>query len=98
MNKIRINYFLDLAMIVLFLVCAFTGVVIFFMGNGGFQGGRNHNYRTNFLGMQRSSLKDFHSYSGIILIIMMTIHIILHFDWILNMTKSFFRKNNRQRK
>jgi cytochrome b subunit of formate dehydrogenase len=96
MNKAKMNYFLDLAMVFLFLVSAFTGILLFFMGSGGFQGGRNPNFRNNLLGIPRNSLRDFHNYSGIVLIIIILIHIILHFDWILNMTKSFFRKNNKK--
>ncbi|MEM2121201.1 MAG: DUF4405 domain-containing protein [Candidatus Woesearchaeota archaeon] len=93
MNKAKINYFIDVLMIILFLVVALTGIFFFFLGGGGFQGGRNPNFRSSFLGIPRATLREIHNYSGLFFIIMMLVHIILHLDWLFCMSKSLCVKN-----
>jgi len=63
MNKTKINYFLDILMIILFLVSALSGLFLFFFGEGyqGYQGGRNPNFKNSIFGLPRHSLKEIHN-------------------------------------
>ena len=55
-NKARINYFVDIAIGIGFLLAAISGIVLLAAGSsGGYQGGRNPRYTENILLLGRKS-------------------------------------------
>lgn len=81
MNRAKLNYFVDLGLLVSFLLVFITGVIKF--KNFGL-------YKSfNFAG-----INTIHDWSGIALGIFALLHLILHWNWIISMTKSFFNKED----
>jgi len=87
MNKAKVNYFVDLAALVSFLITAITGLAIFFFLPSGVRQGRYQ----EFLGVEKGVWGSVHDWFGIIFIILVIIHFILHWNWIVNMTKNMFK-------
>ena len=88
MGKAKINYFIDLLMIIFFIINSITGLIIFFFLPTGVKRG---GYQV-FLGIIKQNLVDIHNWSGILLLIIIAIHLILHWNWIVCMTKSIIQK------
>ena len=89
MNILKINYFVDMVALVSFLVTAITGLVIMIFlppseGRGGV-----HNY---LFGYGRHDWGAIHDLAGVVIIIAVLIHLVLHWNWIVSMTKSMFKK------
>ncbi len=86
MQKIKINYIIDFLMAISFLVSSITGLIMFFFLPGGNKGGRYQ----EFLGITKHLYSNIHNWSGIVLIALIIIHVILHWTWIVQMTKRMF--------
>lgn len=85
MNKAKINYFVDLGMGLAFISAFITGLIKFpnFIRLFGVRYGQ--------LPIREISL--LHDWSGLVMGLLALTHIILHWNFILNMTKSFFKKS-----
>jgi uncharacterized membrane protein len=84
MNKLKLNYAIDISAGILFLVAGITGIVKFpnllpLLGIS---------YRS--LNMQLISF--IHDWSALIALLLVIVHIILHWQWIASATKGFFGK------
>jgi len=89
MNKLKINYALDLFALLSFVVVAISGLAIKFFMPSGIRQGRFQ----EFLGIQKGTWSEMHDISGIILIILVIIHLFLHADWIACATKNMLKLN-----
>jgi len=78
MNKIKIYFWLDILMLIFFIIVAISALLLF--------------TGLRFEGIRNQDLKLIHNYSGLILIIIMTIHFLLHFKWVTSVGKSLFKK------
>ncbi|MBS3107917.1 DUF4405 domain-containing protein [Candidatus Woesearchaeota archaeon] len=81
MNQ-KINFWLDIILAVMFIPVAISSLVFFFGLN------------TSFLGIPSYGWRMMHNNLGMIFIILMLIHIILHINWFWCMIKGFFHKSN----
>ena len=90
-NKARINYYVDIVIGISFLAVALSGVILFFAGSGGYQGGRNPRYAQEVLGISRLLWKDLHDWSGIFMTVGVLVHLVLHWKWIVCMTRNIFK-------
>ena len=89
MNKPKLNYVIDFAAFISFIATALSGLAIkFFMPSGVKQGGLQE-----FLGIQKGAWSEIHDWSGILLIVFAIIHLILHWDWIVCMTRNIFQSD-----
>lgn len=87
MNKQKTNYIIDLLALISFVVAAISGLAIrFFMPSGVRQGRLQE-----FLGVQKGVWSEIHDWAGIIFIVLVIIHFILHWDWLVCMTKSMLK-------
>jgi protein-S-isoprenylcysteine O-methyltransferase Ste14 len=86
MVKPIINYIIDFLMTISFIVTAITGLIIFFFLPSGVKQG---SYQT-FLGIIKGTWSSIHDWSGIIFIILVVLHFVLHWNWLINMTKNIF--------
>ena len=68
MNKVKLNYVIDMVMLLVFLICAITGILL-------------------LVGVRGITIKDIHNLSGIILLALVIIHFVLHWKWIVCITK-----------
>ena len=88
MNKNKIYYFLDIIMFLLFIVVAISSVALYFLPSGVRRGSWQL-----FWGVSKSDWLFVHKWAGIVLIILMFIHFLLHWRWVLETTKNYFKKN-----
>ncbi|VVC00797.1 Uncharacterised protein [uncultured archaeon] len=87
MDKLTRNYFLNALMAAAFAATAITGLVQFF----GLASGKGNIIQSVF-GLRYLDVIFIHNYAGLLLILLIVVHIILHLDWILLMTKKMLPK------
>jgi len=81
MQKPKINYFIDFLMGLSFLLVSITGLILFFIKRAS----------AEYLGIQRKNIILIHDWLGILLIFLVILHLILHWNWIKCMTKVFLK-------
>ena len=96
-NKARLNYYVDIIIAISFVVVALSGMILFFAGSGGYQGGRNPRYAQEVLGVSRLLWKDLHDWGGIIMLGGVFLHLVLHWKWIVCMTRNVFKRSSSAR-
>ncbi|MFA6089214.1 MAG: DUF4405 domain-containing protein [Candidatus Woesearchaeota archaeon] len=87
MDKPKINYVIDMFLVISFVITAITGIIIFIFLPGGVRQG---SYQ-EFLGITKSLWSGVHDYAGLTMIVLSLIHLILHWNWIIVMTKRIFK-------
>jgi hypothetical protein len=82
------NYFLVVLLFLLGIVEAVSGFVLWLVlsGNEGYIGGRGSASEAGFL-WSRGTWIDVHTVAGVVLVVVVIIHLILHRKWIIRMTK-----------
>ncbi len=84
-SRRRLNAAVDLLGLLSFVPVAISGLVVFFLfPHGGFQGGRNPLYTDVFLGISRNDWITVHDYLGMVFILLMAVHILLHWRYFRN--------------
>ncbi len=92
MMKAKLNYLVDALIALAFVISAGTGVMFLFMGSSGYQGGANPTFGNTFLGLSRWVWSDLHTWASLIMIAGVLLHVILHWKWIVCVTKQVFAK------
>lgn len=92
MNKTKLNYWLDIVIGLAFLLSMITGVAFLFMGESGYQGGRNLAFQTTFMGIDREVWKDLHTLSSLVMVGGVGAHLVFHLNWIVCVTKRMLPK------
>ena len=82
MNKVKINYIVDIILLILFAIVAITGIVKLPLLKGLF-----------FSSLQVTML---HDWSGVLLVIFVTLHLILNLNFMVCMTKKYFGKSKQK--
>ena len=77
-------------LIITSLVTIFSSIYFLFLPNGGYQGGRNP-YFGIVIFFSRSTWDVIHTWAGVIMIAIAAVHIPLHWNWIVSMTKRVFK-------
>ncbi|MBN1793239.1 DUF4405 domain-containing protein [Candidatus Woesearchaeota archaeon] len=88
MDKTKLNYLIDALLAVSFIVTALTGLALFFFMPSGIPQGR---YQA-FLGISKTVWLAAHDLAGIIMILLSLIHLVLHWKWVVCMTRSFLKR------
>jgi len=87
MNRVRLNYWIDVLLVICLIVVSITGLVLYFAFVSGEPGaGRS----TTFVGTYKADWHPWHNYFGLAMIVLMVLHFILHFNWLNVMTRSLF--------
>ncbi len=93
MNKNKLNYIIDFLLTISFVSVAVSGLAIFFfLPSGVRQGGWQE-----FLGINKNVWLDVHNWSGIIFVVLVLLHFVLHWQWVVCMTKEVFKSKNREK-
>lgn len=87
MSRTRLNFLLDAVIGLAFALSCVTGLAFLLMGEGGYQGGRNPGFATALLGLSRGTWSDLHTWSSAVMIAGIAVHIVLHWKWIVCVTK-----------
>jgi hypothetical protein len=90
-SRLKTNYLIDLILSTLFFVVAGTGLLMYFLIPSGIPRGRYVVY----MGLTKATWLWIHSRAGILIVVLIVVHIILHSQWIIRTTKSFFRKGKK---
>ncbi|MCK5625066.1 DUF4405 domain-containing protein [Candidatus Pacearchaeota archaeon] len=85
MNNLKLNYWINLGLIISFFTCFFTGLIkwpgiIKIIGISTYK----------VLSFRNISL--WHDWSGLIMGLLVLIHLVLNWNWMVAVTKKFFRK------
>lgn len=79
MNKSIINYVVDICLLISAILIIVTGVI-----------------RLPFLGLYRYirfyGLSQLHDWSGVAFVVFGLVHIVLHWNWIVSMTKNYLKR------
>lgn len=85
MNKAKINYFVDLGLLIFFISLFITGIIKF---PGLLQ---TLNIGIYHRDLPMYEINAIHDWSGITLGVLVFIHLMLHWNWIVVMTKQLLR-------
>jgi len=95
-RKAARNFYLAVVMFLLGLVEVVSGFILWLAlpGGGGYMGGRGVDSAASFL-WSRGTWLDLHIWVGVAVVIMVVIHLVLHWRWIVSVTKRLgMEKNN----
>ncbi|MHC1782189.1 MAG: DUF4405 domain-containing protein [Anaerolineaceae bacterium] len=85
------NWGIDIALITSAVVAILTGVYFLFLPSNGYQGGRNPMYNFQFL-FARETWDDLHTWGGIAMIIAATVHLVIHWSWVIKMVRHTWKR------
>jgi cytochrome b subunit of formate dehydrogenase len=89
-SKTKLNYAVDLVIGIAFIFSALSGLVLFFAPSG-YQGGRNPSYLEPVLLLSRQAWDIIHTWSSIAMISGVGAHLVLHWEWMVCVTKRLLR-------
>ena len=87
----RNNWLLDSLLLISGLIAMVSGIYFLFFPIGGYQGGRNPAYNLILI-FTRHTWDDLHTWSGVAMIMIITIHLSLHWHWVVNMTRRMLKE------
>jgi len=85
------NWLVDSVLLLSALFVSISGIYFLYLPIGGYQGGRNPYYGIRIL-FERHTWSDIHIWTGVLMIIVILIHVPLHWNWVKNMTKRTARE------
>ncbi|NQS91812.1 MAG: DUF4405 domain-containing protein [Chloroflexi bacterium] len=86
----RNNILLDIFLLISGLISVLSGIYFLFLPVGGFMGGRNPFYGV-IIFFERHTWSDIHIWASVIIMALAALHIPLHWQWIVKMSKTGFR-------
>jgi len=94
-TRAALLYYTAVSAFLLFLLEVFSGFVLWLAisGDDGFRGGRDGALRPGqeeFLAVTRSDWIDIHDWAGVALLVIICLHVVLHWRWIAQVTKRVF--------
>jgi hypothetical protein len=87
----RNNWLVDASLLISGLIAALSGIYFLAFPISGYRGGRNPFYDLVLL-FTRHTWEDLHTWSGIAMLVVVAVHIPLHWKWIVNMTRRMFQE------
>ncbi len=97
MRKTTRNYIIDVIFALAMLFQGVTGFVLWFVLPGGgyrFRGGSGLDAATPAFLFSRHTWLEIHKWLAVSLLILFAVHLIIHWQWIVAMTKSYFRQGS----
>ena len=98
MKRSTLNFVIDLLGFMVLLDLACTGFIIRYIlppGTGGrgqaLHGGQGGEHIEQLWSMTRHEWGDIHFYLAVLFVILMTVHLILHWSWVKNYVRSLFK-------
>jgi hypothetical protein len=91
MSKARTNYWVDMVIGIAFVLSALSGIVLFFAPSG-YQGGRNAYYGQQVLQLTTQTWNTIHTWGSFAMIAGVGAHLMLHWEWMICMTKKLFTR------
>ncbi|HEY61936.1 MAG TPA: DUF4405 domain-containing protein [Anaerolineae bacterium] len=85
-TQTRNNWLVVFGLFIGGIIASLSGLYFLLFPTSGYKGGRNPWYGITIL-FDRHTWRDLHTWAGVIMIIIVLIHIPLHWKWIVNMAK-----------
>jgi hypothetical protein len=85
------NWLLDSLLALSGLVVGLTSIYFLYLPLDGYRGGRNPYYGITIL-FDRHTWSDLHNLIGLAMILIALIHFVIHFDWVVSMTKKVVKQ------
>ena len=97
MSKVRMLYAVVAASFVTFLVEAVSGFVLWLVLPSGLGGGRGRGggFSTESFIFDRHTWLDIHDWAAVVLVVLIAVHVAMHWKWIMRTTRSLFRGSRR---
>jgi hypothetical protein len=89
--KTRFNFLLDALIFVAFLVTTFTGLLLWL----GLPDGPGSGW-TTWLDLTRHTWVDIHSWAGLVMLLGVIWHLVMHWEWIVCVARRFLGKTSQQ--
>lgn len=89
-RKAKLNYTIDVIIGLAFVLSALSGLILFFVP-AGYQGGRTPYYLQPVLFLSVRTWKTLHTWSSIAMIAGVSAHLVLHWAWIVCVSKRLVR-------
>ncbi|RLC70851.1 MAG: hypothetical protein DRI52_06280 [Chloroflexi bacterium] len=90
-NKAKLNFAVDVFILIAFVLSALSGLVLFTMPHSGYQNGRNLAYYQAVLLLSRAAWNDLHVWSSFAMVAGALVHLLLHWKWMVCMVKKMLR-------
>ena len=91
-RQARLNFSLNSLLFIAFFLVNLSGLIVWLvLPSGGYQGGRNPFYNATILTLTRHGWKDLHLWAGLALIVILTIHLVLHWQWVMCVARRYTR-------
>jgi hypothetical protein len=84
----KINLIIDLVIGLSFLITAVSSIYFLFLPQG-YQGGRNPGWDPGLL-FSRTTWDLIHTWSAVVMILAASLHLLIHWRWVVNVTRRFF--------
>jgi hypothetical protein len=85
MNRLKLLYIVDVLMGLAFLVLAGIGLMMFFFLPGGVP----RSGQQEVLGVLKRRWLLIHAWAGLVFVVLIVIHLVLHWEWIVCTTKKY---------
>jgi hypothetical protein len=90
-RKAKLNYAIDVAIGLSFILSALSGLILFFVPSG-YQGGRNPHYLQPVLFLSTHTWNELHTWGSIAMIAGVGAHLVLHWNWMVCMTVRLLKR------
>jgi len=91
MEKVKVNYWVDVLLIILFVIVGISGIVLDFAFTSGVP---NIGRTITFLGTHKLDWLRPHAIAGLAMVVLLIIHLVLHFKWLGLMTRRLVDNNS----
>jgi hypothetical protein len=85
------NWWIDAALFGSALLAMLSGIYYLYLPSGGYQGGRNPLYNIQIL-FSRNTWDDLHTWGGVAMILAAIIHLAIHWQWVVSMTRRIWKE------
>ena len=96
-SKAKINYWIDVIIGIAFLLSVLSGLVLWLAPSSGYQGGRNPGYGRSVLLLGHHTWSELHTWSSIAMAAGVFGHLVLHWNWMMCMTRKLFRRKREKK-
>jgi hypothetical protein len=88
----RLNFSLDSLLLTTFGVVNLSGLTIWLiLTAGGYRGGRNPLHSAALFGLARADWIDLHLWAGLVMMVIVAVHLLLHWQWIVCSLRNYTR-------
>lgn len=82
----RRNWLIDFGLFTSAMTAMLSGIYFLYLPNGGYRGGRNPMYNVQII-FNRNTWDDLHTWGGVVMIAIATIHLAIHWKWVAGMAR-----------